>query len=177
MLSRVPLATIIITSYNYAAYVGRAIDSALAQTYPQVEVIVVDDGSRDGSAEIIAQYGNRIGSLLKANSGQASAWNAGFNLSHGDVICFLDSDDVLLPTAMEKAMCAFREGKMTVVIRSFRCMRRSRSVVSRWGSIIWPRSSGTKLPTPRMRPPETAVDFLGNRMSPIALSRMTSNSS
>jgi Glycosyl transferase family 2 len=115
MLSHVPLASIIITSYNYAAYLAQAIDSALAQTYPHVEVIVVDDGSRDSSREIIANYGNRIGSLLKANGGQASAWNVGFKLSHGDVICFLDSDDALLPTAMEKAVYGFRAAEVLKV--------------------------------------------------------------
>ena len=107
MPSQVPLVSIIITSYNYAAYLARAIDGALAQTYPCVEVIVVDDGSSDGSKDIISYYGGRILSRFKANGGQASAWNAGFELSHGEVICFLDSDDILLPTAMQNAVCSF----------------------------------------------------------------------
>src|SRR5207237_2508756 len=110
-----PLASIIISSYNYAAYLRQAIDSALAQTYPRVEVIVVDDGSRDGSSEIIGSYGTQIRSLLKANGGQASAWNVGVALSRGQVICFLDSDDALLPTALEKAVSAFRSGDVVKV--------------------------------------------------------------
>ena len=113
-MSRMPLASIIIASYNYANYLAQAIDSALAQTCPDVEVIVVDDGSDDSSAQVITRYGDRVRSLLKANGGQASAWNAGFYLSRGAVICFLDADDVLLPTAMDKALGCFRDGVLKV---------------------------------------------------------------
>jgi hypothetical protein len=115
MLSHVPLASIIITSYNYAAYLAQAIDSALAQTYPHVEVIVVDDGSADNSREIIASYGNRVISVLKENGGQASAINAGFKSSAGHVICFLDSDDVLMPTALGGAVQLFHEDDVVKV--------------------------------------------------------------
>src|SRR5258708_35510520 len=86
-----------------------AIDSALDQTYRNREVIVVDDGSTDGSSEIIASYGDRIISVLKENGGQNSALNAGFSLSRGDVILFLDSDDVLFPTAVRTAIEAFSQ--------------------------------------------------------------------
>jgi len=69
--------SIIIDNYNYGRFLGEAIDSALAQTYPHVEVIVVDDGSTDNSREVIAKYGDRIIPVLKENGGQASAFNAG----------------------------------------------------------------------------------------------------
>jgi glycosyltransferase involved in cell wall biosynthesis len=102
-------ASIIIDNYNYGRFLIYAINSALEQTHINTEVIVVDDGSTDNSREIIASYGDRITPILKENDGQASAFNAGFLVSTGEVICFLDSDDVLLPLALEKAIGAFVE--------------------------------------------------------------------
>lgn len=95
--------SIVINNFNYGRFLKEAIDSALAQTYPYKEVIVVDDGSTDNSKEIIKSYGLKIQPLFKKNGGQASAFNAGFNLSKGDLILFLDADDRLHPTACEKA--------------------------------------------------------------------------
>jgi len=103
------LASVIVNNYNYERFLREAIDSALNQTYRNTEVIVVDDGSTDGSLEIIASYGQRIIPLVKGNGGQNSALNAGFSLSRGDVILFLDSDDVLFPTAVRAAVDAFSE--------------------------------------------------------------------
>lgn len=101
------LASVIVNNYNYDKYVGQAIDSALEQTYARVEVIVVDDGSTDGSRDIIASYTDRVVPILKENGGQASAFNAGFAACKGDIILFLDSDDVLLPGAVEHAVERF----------------------------------------------------------------------
>ncbi|BAU14187.1 putative glycosyl transferase [Leptolyngbya sp. NIES-3755] len=95
-MEQLPLVSIIINNYNYATYLGAAIESALSQSYPHTEVIVVDDGSTDQSRSIIEQYGDRILPILKPNGGQASAFNAGFAASRGDFICFLDSDDLLV---------------------------------------------------------------------------------
>ena len=71
-----PLASVIINNYNYGRFLRGAIDSALNQTYPHTEVIVVDDGSTDGSPEVIATYKNRIVPVLKTNGGQASTYVA-----------------------------------------------------------------------------------------------------
>ncbi|HEY9675729.1 MAG TPA: glycosyltransferase [Waterburya sp.] len=92
-----PLVSIVINNYNYERFLPQAIDSALNQTYSNTEVIVVDDGSTDNSHKIIASYGDKIIPVLKENGGQASAFNAGFAASRGDIICFLDSDDIFLP--------------------------------------------------------------------------------
>ena len=100
-MKQLPKVSIVINNYNYGRFLADAIDSALTQTHPQLEVIVVDDGSTDNSREVIARYGDRIRPILKPNGGQASAMNAGVAASTGDIIFFLDSDDMLLPEAAE----------------------------------------------------------------------------
>jgi len=99
-----PITSIIINNYNYGEFLAAAIDSALAQTQQPVEVIVVDDGSTDDSAALIERYGDRVTSVLKENGGQGSAFNAGFALARGAIVMFLDSDDLLFPTAVEQVM-------------------------------------------------------------------------
>ncbi len=101
------LVSIIIDNYNYAAFLSQAIESALAQSHPSVEVIVVDDGSTDDSADVIRGYGSRIIPLFKENGGQASALNEGFAQSRGEVVIFLDADDRLLPQAAAEVAEAF----------------------------------------------------------------------
>lgn len=96
--------SIIISSYNYELYIGQAIDSALAVKWPDVEVIVVDDGSTDGSPEIIRSYSERIISVFQTNAGRVNACNTGFSLATGDMVLFLDSDDVLSPDIVQEAM-------------------------------------------------------------------------
>ena len=91
--SEPPLVSIVVNNYNYASYLAQAIESALGQTYPHTEVVVVDDGSTDGSWEIVASYGDRVRALRKVNGGQASAFNAGFEMSRGEIVWFVDSDD------------------------------------------------------------------------------------
>ena len=92
-----PLVSIIINNYNYGRFLKDAIASALEQTYSNLEVLVVDDGSTDHSSQIISGYGDHILPVLKENGGQASAFNAGFFQSRGDIVIFLDADDILLP--------------------------------------------------------------------------------
>ncbi|NER38632.1 MAG: glycosyltransferase [Oscillatoria sp. SIO1A7] len=92
-----PLISIVINNYNYDRFLREAIDSALNQTYPNNEIIVVDDGSTDDSRDIIASYGETIIPVLKDNGGQASAFNAGFAASTGDIVCLLDADDIFMP--------------------------------------------------------------------------------
>ena len=96
-----PLASIVINNYNYEAYVEAAINSALNQTYPNVEVVVIDDGSTDKSKDIILSYGQRINTLFKENGGQASSLNSGIEKSSGEIICLLDADDIFLPCKVE----------------------------------------------------------------------------
>jgi glycosyltransferase involved in cell wall biosynthesis len=104
-----PNVSVVITNYNYARYLPIAIESALAQISPPREVIVVDDGSTDGSPDVIAHYAAEIVPVLKPNGGQTSAWNAGFARAGGEIICFLDADDVLEPTALKEACQRFED--------------------------------------------------------------------
>lgn len=85
----------VIANFNYGRFVGEAIESALGQDWPAIEVIVVDDGSSDDSRKVISAFGKRITALFQPNRGQRIANNAGFAASHGDVVVFLDADDVL----------------------------------------------------------------------------------
>lgn len=98
------LATIVVVNHNYGRFLEAAIDSALAQTYSETEVVVVDDGSTDDSRTVIASYGRDVVAVLRENGGQASAWNAGLAASGGEAICFLDADDELGPAALEQSV-------------------------------------------------------------------------
>ncbi len=105
-----PRVSIVIDNYNYGRYLSAAIESALAQTYENCEVIVVDDGSTDNSREVIASYGERIHPVLKENGGQASAFNAGYLESRGEMVAFLDADDRLYSQAMEVVVSSWQDG-------------------------------------------------------------------
>ena len=94
--------SIIIANYNYERFVGKAIDSALAVRWPDVEVIVVDDGSTDQSRQVITAYGDRVFPILQKNAGQLTACNVGFARATGDWIIFLDADDLLAPSIAEE---------------------------------------------------------------------------
>ena len=98
-----PLVSIIIPVYNGSNYVREAIDSALAQTYPHKEIIVVNDGSTDGGAteEIILSYGDRVQYVKKENGGVSSALNAGIQAMHGEYFSWLSHDDTYMPAKIE----------------------------------------------------------------------------
>ena len=102
-----PLVSVIIPNYNYARYLPQAIDSVLTQTYAPLEVIVVDDGSRDDSLKVLKSYGERIHWVTQRNQGVAAARNHGARLSQGRYLAFLDADDYWLPTKLERQMERF----------------------------------------------------------------------
>jgi glycosyltransferase involved in cell wall biosynthesis len=105
-----PKISVIVDNYNYARFLARTIDSVLAQDYPDVELIVVDDGSTDDSRSIIERYGGRLLAIFQENGGQASAFNAGFARSSGGLVLFLDSDDVLWPDCLSEVTRRWRLG-------------------------------------------------------------------
>ena len=89
--------SIIIPAYNGEDYLGEAVDSVLAQTYTDYEIIVVDDGSTDSTSQVVQQYGNKISYFYQANQGVAASRNLGLNKAKGKYIAFLDQDDLFLP--------------------------------------------------------------------------------
>jgi glycosyltransferase involved in cell wall biosynthesis len=103
-----PIVSIILNNFNYAQFLPAAVESALSQTYPNCEVIVVDDGSTDESREILKQYEDRARIVLQENGGQVSAFNRGFQCSKGELVAFLDSDDGLFPDAIEAVVKAWQ---------------------------------------------------------------------
>ena len=109
-MTTVPRCSVVIDNYDYGRFLGAAIESALAQTYSNVEVVVVDDGSTDDSREVLASFGNAVVPVLKPNGGQASAVNAGFLACSGDLVVFLDADDLLHPDALERVVARSRPG-------------------------------------------------------------------
>jgi len=104
-----PLISVIIPTYNCASYIPDAIDSALCQTYKNIEIIVVDDGSTDNTAAVLKKYGKKITVHSQENRGLSAARNTGFKISKGQFICFLDSDDILLPEKFSLQMEAFEK--------------------------------------------------------------------
>lgn len=104
------LVSVVIPNYNYGAFVGSAIDSALALDWPQVEVIVVDDGSTDDSRTVLARYADRIVTIHQENAGQAAACAAGFARARGEVVIFLDSDDMVHPSLARETAGVWRPG-------------------------------------------------------------------
>src|SRR6516162_5519964 len=102
--------SVIIPNYNYEQFVGAAIDSALAIDWPNVEVIVVDDGSTDGSRAVIERYTGRVTTIFQENAGSLIACSNGFARSKGDLILFLDSDDLVDPSIIREAVAISRPG-------------------------------------------------------------------
>lgn len=99
--------SVIIPSYNYARYVREAIDSVLAQARPPLEIIVVDDGSTDDTATVLATYGDRIRVFQQKNQGVAIARNTGIAAARGEYVAFMDADDIWLPRKLELQMARF----------------------------------------------------------------------
>ena len=104
------LVSIVINNYNYVRFLRQSVESALGQTYEHVETIVVDDGSTDNSREVLAEFGDRIRTVLKKNGGQGSTFNAGLLASRGDIVIYLDSDDYLYPFAAERIASRWEAG-------------------------------------------------------------------
>ena len=103
-----PCVSVIIPSYNHAAYLRECIDSVLAQDHQNIELIVVDDGSTDASLDILRTYGQRITLLQQRGGRQARARNLGLQVAHGELVAFLDSDDRYLPGRISSAVAALQ---------------------------------------------------------------------
>lgn len=104
-----PIVTIVTPSYNQGEFVRATIESVLAQDYPHIEYIVMDGGSTDRTAAIAAEYASRLIWISERDRGQAHAINKGFQRAKGDIVAWLNSDDILLPGAVTRAVKAFED--------------------------------------------------------------------
>ena len=99
-----PKVSVIIPTYNRSLSVREAIESVLAQTYRDFELIVVDDGSADNTPSVLGSFGERIRGIRQANAGVSAARNAGIRAAKGEWVAFLDSDDLWVPQKLERQM-------------------------------------------------------------------------
>ncbi|QGJ70496.1 Glycosyltransferase [Planctomycetales bacterium 10988] len=105
-----PLVSIVIPAYNHAKYLLKAIESVTAQTYPSVEIIVINDGSTDSTAEILNHFNHpRVQIIHQANCGQAETLNRGWKLAKGEYLGYLSADDQLTPQAIETSVQVFKD--------------------------------------------------------------------
>src|SRR6201996_9576646 len=111
-LPQKPSVSVLITCFNYGAYVGQAIESVLEQAYPAAEIIRSDDASADNSCEVVESYASRglgVRLLRNPHGGMAANLNAAYRSCSGDVICLLDADDTFLAGKIEAVVNAFQE--------------------------------------------------------------------
>ena len=134
-MTKEPLISIVIPTYNRAAYLRQAINSALSQDYPNFEVIVVDDGSTDETPQICAEYGEKIWYMRKKNGGTGSALNLGIRNMKGDWFKWLSSDDVLEPHALSSLLRCSNATKSRIVYSSYNVIDQHDKVISSWTEI------------------------------------------
>jgi len=102
-----PLVTIVTPSYCQGEFIRDTIESVLAQDYPHIEHLVIDGGSTDETKDIVAEYSGRLTWISEKDRGQSDAINKGFRMARGDIVCWLNSDDVLMPRAVSRAVAEF----------------------------------------------------------------------
>lgn len=104
MRSHCPVVSIVIPAYNLGRYLGEAIESILNQDYPNIERIVLDDGSSDNTRDVLKHYTSQVYAESQGNMGQAKTLNKGWRMSKGEILAFISADDALLPGAVSKAV-------------------------------------------------------------------------
>jgi glycosyltransferase involved in cell wall biosynthesis len=124
---KLPKFSVIIANYNYGRFLKDCILSVVAQGYQAKELILVDDGSKDNSREVIQSFGDQVIPIFKHNGGQASSWNAGIAKASGEFIVLLDSDDLLEPGVLDIYAQVFADAR---VVRCQGVMR----VVDQYGA-------------------------------------------
>ncbi len=107
--TRTPLVSIVTPSYNQGRFLKRTIESVLNQTYPHIEYLVMDGGSRDESVDVLRSYGKRFRWVSEPDNGQSHAINKGLAQARGEILAYLNSDDILMPDAVAKAVAYFHQ--------------------------------------------------------------------
>ena len=118
-LTDTPLVSVVVANYNYARYIGEAIESLQSQTYANFEAIICDDGSSDDSCSVVERYAAadpRIRLIRKSNGGQASALNAALAESHGELVCILDADDTFDPVKIQVVVTTFLNNAQSGIV-------------------------------------------------------------
>lgn len=106
------LVTIITPTYNRASYLDETIKSVLRQNYSKIDYIVIDDGSTDNTQDVLAKYLDKITCVHQSNIGETRTVNKGIAMAKGEIICIVNSDDPLLPGAIEKAVKTLKKNLM-----------------------------------------------------------------
>lgn len=141
-----PFVSIVMPVFNAAAYVKETIDSALEQTYRDIEIIAVDDGSSDGSLALLRSYEPRIKVLNQVNCGQGRARNRGVELSTGELLAFLDADDLWDPTKVERQVSVLTQHPDALAAYcDHRIIDAKGKVTGPSGALAQPRTSGQLL--------------------------------
>jgi hypothetical protein len=156
--------SIVINNYNYGRFLSQAIDSAMEQTDPPTEVIVVDDGSTDNSHEILDHYRDLVVVIHKSNGGQASALNAGMVASTGEIVVFLDSDDALFPSAVATLRSGWR--------RDIARIQFPLEVIDAAGKPLGSYVGGAAIPKPTLGPFGVGSPTSGNAFARHALEKV-----
>ena len=104
-----PLITVVTPSYNQGRFIRATIHSVLSQDYPNVEYIIMDGGSTDETAAVVSEYASRVRWISEKDRGQSHAINKGFRMAKGELVSWLNSDDVILPDALRRAARAFQQ--------------------------------------------------------------------
>lgn len=105
---------VVIPAFNHARYLSAAIDSVLAQDYPDIDLVVIDDGSTDDTVRTLKRYGPRLRWFSRGNRGQSATLNEGWSKTRGDVLLYLGDDDILLPGAVARAMSAMQAAPLLI---------------------------------------------------------------
>jgi len=151
--SQAPLVSVVIPAYNGQEFIREAIESALAQTYRPIEILVIDDGSPVSMKEAVAGFGPEVRYLRQENGGTASARNLGWRSAGGEFIALLDQDDLWLPQKLERQVPRFAEDPRI-------------GLVAGWMEVF---DTVTGEPKGTYEPPEemTVHDMLGHELPPV----------
>ncbi|WP_282344549.1 glycosyltransferase [Pseudomonas sp. PS02288] len=116
MTQQAPLVTLVTPTYNQARYLQKSLDSVLEQTYPNIEYIVINDGSSDDTESVLSRYDGRVNWSTQANQGQAATLNAGWKVAQGKYIGYLSSDDLLAPDAVARLVAVLEQDPSVVCV-------------------------------------------------------------